>query len=457
MNRVGRTSGILAAAGLVVLALFVVPAMAVPVVGSAAPMGSTSPQQWAYGAQKWVNVTIDFPNATYTQHAFFGWQVIFTATNTSNTTQSWEVERTVGADFFAQYCQPNCSAPTAYGNLTVLGLEHDAGFANLTDTATVYVNGSAVPAVGLVNASFENAASLNETMRYGLTSGPITGNASGAFDITGAAHGAVGFTPALGLVPENLSGPEFWNSSSAFSASGGWSVTFAATHTPFHGTPTSSSASANGSVAASGTVAISGGDFGTITLANGQNVPVVGLTWSGPFDVVDGVILIPHDFDLFGGGLHSWGDDELGSEDFATSSIDVHFDAAHHLQVVAAATAYTSQDSTLDVSSGPTTMETPATSSSSPAVVQAQPESVAQAQSSAACLSGACTATSSASKPLTSGVVALVVVAVAAVALVGLILAVRGRRGGGGPSPPTGAYGSPAGVGTNVPAPPPRP
>src|SRR5579862_1585345 len=155
MNRVGRTGGTLAAAGLVVLALLVVPAMAVPAAGSAVPLASTNSQQWAYGAEKWVNVTIDFPNATYTQHAFFGWQVVFTATNTSNTTQAWEVQRTVGADFFAQYCHPNCSAPTAYGNLSVIGLERDAGFANLTDTATVYVNGSAVAAVGLVNASFE--------------------------------------------------------------------------------------------------------------------------------------------------------------------------------------------------------------------------------------------------------------------------------------------------------------
>lgn len=445
MNRVGRTSGTLAAAGLVVLALLVAPAISVTAVAAPVTPAGTASQQWAYGAEKWVNVSVDLPNATYTETAFFGWQVIFTATNTSNTSQMWEVNRTVAADFFAQYCQPNCSAPTSFGNLSVVGKEQDAGFANLTDAASVYSNGSAIAAVGLSNAAFENAASLNESMRFGISSGPVTGNTSGAFEVSGAAHGAVAFTPALGLVPLNLSAvTDGWNSTSAFAASGAWNLAFTASRTPFNGTPSTYSASSNGSIATSGTVSVRGGEFGHEMLHDGDDAPAIGLTWSGPFDVVDGVILIPHDFDLFGDGSHSWGNDQLGGENFATSQLDVQLDGAHHLELVAAATDYSSQDDSFAPGAAPTPMANPVGPTSSPTVVQAQPEPVPQAQHSAACLAGGCpSGASPGASPMSGSLIALVVVGLAVVSLVGLAFALRGRRGGRGPSPPAGAYGAP--------------
>ncbi|MCI4336616.1 MAG: hypothetical protein L3K17_05405 [Thermoplasmata archaeon] len=443
--------GTFAAAGLVVLALLVVPAFAAPMSAPSGALVVGPSEQWAYGAEKWVNVTVNLPNGTYTEKAFFGWQVIFTATNTSNSTQAWEVQRTVGGSFYAQYCHPNCSAPTAFGNLSIVGLERDAGFANLTTTATVYVNGTAVAAVGLLNASFENSAYLNESMRYGLSGGSFSGNASAGFDLSGSAHGAVSFSPALGLVPMNVSAPEAWNSSSAFSSAGAWAVAFSASRTSFGGVPTSDASTASGNVDLTGTVALWGSDLGKITLANGVTVPVIALAWTGPFDVVDGVILIPHDFDLFGGDNHSWGGDELGTEDIATSNLDIRMDAAHHLEVVAAATSYAAADNSLVGPSPPSSNgATPLATTSSPTVVQAQPETVPQAQHGASCLAGACAATVGTVGAMTAGLaLGAVVLAVAAVALVGLALARRGRRAGAAQcvAPPAGAVDPPTGNG----------
>ena len=429
MNGIGRTSGLLATAGVLVLALLVVPALAAPAEASPVPLGASNTQQWAYGAEKWVNVTINLPNATYTQTAFFGWQVVFTATNTSATTQAWEVQRTMMGSFYANYCQPACSNATTFGNLSVVGREQDTGFANLTTTAVVYENGVATAAVGLSNASFENSANLTESLRYTLSQGLLTGSGSSAFDVAGTAHGSVDFAPSLGLAPLNLTNSTSWNSSAAFTSNGAWAVQYFVAHTPIGGHPTSSSGNASATIAHNGTVALWGTDHGTVTLANGVTVPVVVLVWTGPFDDVDGVILIPHDFDLFGDGAHSWNGNLLGAENVATSNLDIAFDAGHHLRVVASAAAYGSVDDQFGLGSSAPAGPGPMATTSSPTVVQAQPESVSEAQQNAACLAGSCSTSST--HPVAGAILALLVVGVvAAHVVVGVLAYLRFRRGG---------------------------
>ena len=51
MNHVGRTMGTLGVIGVALVAFLVVPALASPASASAVPLGSSAPQQWAYGAQ----------------------------------------------------------------------------------------------------------------------------------------------------------------------------------------------------------------------------------------------------------------------------------------------------------------------------------------------------------------------------------------------------------------------
>ena len=439
MSRMGRMGGTLGVAGLALMALLVAPALAAPAQVSPAPLAAGNSQQWAYGAEKWVNTTILLPNATVTERAFFGWDVVFTATNTSPSTQAWEAQRTMAGYFYLNY-----SATNSAGSLGVRGWEVDAGFANLTSTGSVTENGSSVAAVGLQNASFENAANLTESMAFNVSHGPMSGHMALGLDVAGAAHGSVQFTPALGLVPLNVSAGDRWNSSAAFAAAGGWSSRYTVLHTPFNGSSSSISFNVSAGVSSSGTVQIYGADLGNLTLANGVTVPEIALVWSGPFDDVDGVILIPHDFDMFGDGSHAWDHEGLGTESVGTSDLDVHLGLDHHMTVVAAASSYGPAATSYPVAtSGPT----PMASSSTPTVVQAQPEAVPQAQQNSACLTGAC-ASAVPNHSMVGLYVVLGVLGAIVIGLVGLAVLLRLRRGGRGPSgaapigvPPAGAFG----------------
>lgn len=452
--------GTLGAVGVALAALLIAPGLASPASAAPVPLGSSAPQQWAYGADKWVNVTVTLPNATYASHAHFGWQVIFTATNTSASTVMLEAQRTMSGSFTAELCAPNCTHPNVHGTLNVTGWSTATGFANLTTAATVYENGSAVAAFGLQNAQAVGRANLSERMALTLPILGVPRTTTSSFFADASSHASVAFTPALGLVPVNLTNDSSWNSSSAFSAAGGWSIAISDGHTPFVGAGANGSFFANGSVNASGTVFVHGHDFGTITLANGMTVPAVGLVLTGPFDDLDGAILMPHDADLFGDGAHGWGADELGGETVFTSNVDVGMDGFHHVRFVAASSAYSATDASLGSSAGMAPMgPTPAATSASPTYVQAQPESVATAQQRSGCLVSACP--SAAPGLLGPGaLVAGLVIGLAAVAALGAIGAVAyrrrtARRTSAGPAPsdpPRGATLDP----TSVPGQPPR-
>lgn len=413
--------GTLGVVGVAALALLILPGLAVPASAAPVPLGASAPQQWAYGGQKWANVTIDLPNATYTSHAFFGWQVIFSATNTSATTVELEASRTMAGHVYAQYCSPNCSNATTSGNLSLVGWEQSAGFANLTTAGTVYVGGSPTAAIALANASSRSAGNLTESFTFSTGSGAAAHSTAASLDVAGNAHAEIDFATPLGLVPYNATTGERWNDSAAFTAAGAWAISGMWSHTSFLGTTGSGHLNASGAVQANGTVSVQGYDAGNVTLANNQTLPVIVLSWNGPFDDEDGVILVPHDFDMFGGSTHAWSSDSLGDDSVATAELDLHVDAAHHLKVVATASDWAASDGSLSTSYTAATGTTPA-AASSPALVQAQPESVAQAQQASGCLMGGCGAPSghgvlggSLGVALLVGLIAVVVVGTVAV------------------------------------------
>ena len=455
MNGNGRTAATWATVGVALLALLVAPALAAPASASPTALAGSNTQQWAYGAQKWVNVTENFGNATYDAHAFFGWQVIFTATNTSATTVALEAQRTLMGSYYAELCSPNCSNPSAvYGNLSVVGWERDAGFANLTTTASVYENGSAVPAVGLSNASAQISGNISEQLTARLATSMFNGSTSSSLFVNGAAHHDVSFSPSLGLVPQNVSSGDEWNSSAAFVASGGWSIVANWAHTSFAGTKSSGSFTPSGSVESNGTVQLNGADIGSVTLRNGQTVPAIAIEWSGPFDDMDGVILVPHDFDMFGTGGHAWASEGLLTQAAATSNIDIGLDAAHHLRVVAAATAFSESDTSLSTQASSRSGPAPAAATTGATELQAQPESVAQAQSASGCYVSQCAPASAASGIGSLGVALLVglvvAVVVGSVSVIEYRVWARRRAGASSSSatrpavPPAGAYGGQA-------------
>jgi hypothetical protein len=465
MQRTERTTRTLAALGVLVVLAMLLPALAATAqAASVAPRGTPSAaltanfsttQQWAYGGSKWVNVSVQLGNGSYNSHAFFGWHVILTATNTSSSTVALEAQRTMGASLFASYCVPNCTHPSTAGNLTLRGYESDTGFANLTSLAQVYENGTAATALGIDNASSRGYARLNET--YSLTVGGHT--ATGDLRIRGGAHGQVAFTPALGLVPWNLGPGVTWNSTAAYVASGAWSVAYQYNATSFLGTTMSGSGTPNGSVSSSGTVALTGAELGSVTLANGHTVQVIGIAITGPFDAVDGFILVPHGFEIFGSGHHDWDPHSFGAEAVATSRLDVAVDATgRHLQVEASATAYAGSDGSLN--QGTTVANAaPVSAAPSTALVQGQPETVADAQHASSCLNTACPAgsASSAAGSILSLLVVGLVVGLVAVVLVGTVGVVEyrawmRRRGGGGTL--VGGYSQQVPMTPGLPAPP---
>jgi hypothetical protein len=439
--------------GVLAVAALVVPALAATAAASApAPQPNAPPVQWAYGGSRWVNVTTDFANSQYEAHAFFGWTVIFTLTNTSNSTFEIEAQRTLGATYTAQYCSPTCATPKGSLSLVATGVERETGFANFTVNGTVDESGASVPALGLENSHAVGAASLNETVVGTRTVLGTTRAASANLDVKASAATQVNFATPLGIAPWNLSAGTSWNSSSAFTASGTWAIAYNWSVSGAYNNNTtaiSGSGSPSGQVNSSGTVGLYGVDLGTYTLANGQNTSVVALTWGvGPFDGVDGIILVPRAYEIFGGGAHVFAGHAPGVESIATSHLDLVLVRNHHVVRFAAATTnYAGSDSLAAVgtsSSVNAQASTPALAGpSGPAAsgVQAQPESVPQAQAAAACLvASGCTASAPGGsagpaglRPLTFVAVGVVVVAV--VATVGYAAyASRGRRRGPGGS-----------------------
>jgi hypothetical protein len=434
-------SGLLTIASLAVLTALALPAFAGAAGASPiVPLAGGASQQWAYGGQHWWNNTVTFGNGTFTTRAYFGEQVVLTATNTSSTTREFEGVRTVGESFYAQYCRPNCSSAVDSANLSLNGWQQLTAFVNLTTAATVYEmvssNGSTtvvgVPALGINNASSSTRGDLTES--YALVRGTHAG-AHGALDVNRKASMAITFSPALGLVPWNVTKGTTWNSSSTFDATGGWNDTYTYTDT-LRGITTSSSSNSSGTVSHSGTEGLRGRDLGNVTLRNGMNATVIVLGYLGPFAFGDGLFLTTPTADLFGGMAVGWSSHAFASAVLSTSDVDLVVDHSARTVVPAAASATASVGSSalgaasVQGSSG-LSVGGPAPPDSG-ATVQEQPESPAAAQQASQCLVGGCTASSSSAAGMGVLLIAVAAVAVVAVAAgVGLVLVRRPRRPSG--------------------------
>jgi hypothetical protein len=404
--------GTVAAAFLVVLAL---PALAPGT--QAAPVSpagvNTSGSQWAYGGWTWANSSVSFPNGTLGVSSFFGWHVIYTATNTSNSTVELEVERTAAAKLTASFCSPDCANATTQANLSIVGWERSYHFVNLTRQASVTVNGTAVPAWGILNES--ESAHANLTERVGFSTSHLGGHASSAYlAVDAQGTDQIALSPALGVVPKGVHPGESWTSSAAYNASGAWNASGLFAHTGLAGSTQVVRLAPNGSFDGQGDLTLYGADVGQLSLANGQSTQVIGIEVVGPFEVHEGLLLVPPSLDIFSTGLHPWDDYGQGFASLRTDHADVSPDGLPAAQ--AAASGYAGAASAV-TPTGPATH--PAAPSAGPAgEIQAQPESVATAQHDSACLVGTCGPASGGSAGGLAGVFGLVVVAGLLAALV---------------------------------------
>ncbi len=420
-KRNGRALGWLAALGVAVLvALAVLPtfsgvASATPAISPATASGSV---QWAYGGEGWSNNSLQLGNATATWDAQFGWTVIFTATNTTPGTVALEEQRTVGITISASW-----SGPVVQLNYTYHAQEVDNAYANVTDQATVYSNGSPLPALGIDNASVAIAGAIDQAVSE--TAHGMTRSASLA--VTGSANADVQFAPALGLVPLNLTGVDQWNSTSQATGAAAWNVSYSWTEQGYNNTMGSGSRSHAGNLTVSGPITVSGFKAHGASPNFVDRQPRVGvvLVISGPFDAYDGFVLVPHDFDLFGTATHPYDSMSFGSASIASGETLFVSQTPAGIGFTAASSTFAGDDGAVNAMASPAGANAPAAPLASPgATVTGQPMSVAQAQGENSCLTGGCAASAAASG---NGLLLVAVVGLVVAAIVGTVGVVEWR------------------------------
>jgi hypothetical protein len=448
-QRIIRTGAVL------LLALAVVPALAGTAgAATAAPAGSSaSSSAWAYGGQAWSNGSITIGNESLSWHVSYGETVIFNATNTSSTTTQLKLERTVMLTVALTATTPNES-----GTYSLKALESDTGYANVTTQGTVYVGGIATPALALINASLVAQASIAESLSATI------GNqsASAAFNANASALGKVSFAPALGLVPLNLTGVTNWNSSAMAIPSVTWNGAYAWSYHALNGTSGSGNNAFSGNWTTNVTVALHGSVIATgLPVFHDHHARVgAALAVSGPLDLYDGVLVIPHAFDFFGGASPTNSTTgSMGSATMTEESLYLNQGDVHMTSFTAAGASLNANPSggsiTLASLAGNQPAVVPAASSPMGASLVMQPESPSQAQSQAKCLDQyGCYGGPGGLGPLT---IALVALGIAAVAGAVAVVAMRSRRRPiPAPYPAGGAMG-PGGVPPAVVSAPPTP
>jgi len=433
-----RTLPVLGAVVLVaatMVMLFALPLFSSPVSAPAASSGLTpaltpalnpNVQQWAYGGTKTISGDIKVTGANETgfelqYHAFYGWTVVFTQTNfTPNTGFQLEAQRTAAAALYVNLCTPNCTSASWTGNYTATASDVGTAFGNFTRDGTVYVDGSPVSAVGFLNGS----GAIQDALHSKLTvTGPHGNVAVWFFNVTGSAQAQVSFTPELGLIPYNLQAGEHWNSTAGFSLTGSYALSwdFVSPHAQASGNP-------SGTISDSGTVDLYGAYSQQLSLHNGEQTHVLLLALSGPFDVHDGVIILPHMGDVFSGDPNALGGRGLGFAPLASTSAVDYDTGSSHLGIAAAATSF----APTAAGSVPGMSLSPAATSTSGGDIQAQPMTVPAAQSCAASLVSGGTCATTVGNPILGFLhvtgLEFVALVVGVVALVAVLAVAVGRR-----------------------------
>ncbi|MCI4332774.1 MAG: hypothetical protein L3K01_03445 [Thermoplasmata archaeon] len=431
--------------------------MLAPAVGNATAASSPSASTtWAYGGDRWVNVSAINTNGTaaYTARAFIGVQVVLTQTNTSATTFRLTADRTMAGDVFVTYCHPSCANAIDTASLSFRAWEVANASANFTTAGTVDGPNGPVAALALLDSSVRTTANVTEFGTLNHSAPLRVYSASRSLTVNAVAHADLRFSPALGILPANLSATPRWTASSAFTGSGQGSVAFQYTNNSFLGVSTSGHGRTNVSVNATGTVTVQGTVLGALALQGGLPTTAIRLVASGPFSVREGFILLPNGADLFDGS-GSWLRQSIGMQSASTDAVDYGSSNSPHSAIDASATAYagSSQDPN---SASPVALASPADATGS-TTLQAQPETAADAGSQASCYIASSCIPGNGPSPVRAGLGGAIILTVAVVGLtvvvVGLVVARQPPRKDP-PSPLANLY--PTGAGA-TPRPPGRP
>ncbi|MGA8302969.1 MAG: hypothetical protein WA691_05385 [Thermoplasmata archaeon] len=407
------------------LMVFVVPA---GIAAASSPAVTPGPAftLWAYGVVK----TVDFSGSSadhfdYQGSATYGYSVILNQTNLTPSTFELSVNRTMGALLSVEYCSPTCKNPSVTATVSDHSWEAIDAWANFTTQGTVFEDGQSVAAIGLLNSHSTIVGSLLDTAAGPLRSSYLSANVSASSDVS--------FASPLGLLPENLTGttPVSWNSSSAFVASGTYTVGYFYHYRGPKAATTVGSGPVSAAVVRSGNVTVLGstgaGPQGTVDLGG---VPYldVSLSVEGPFVAREGFILVPDEVDLFGSSsTAAWSGNESGATTVQMTSLYVRPNSGPHLGIDGSEWLYSasslnpSSTSVAPIAGGAVQISS-ASDNVGSTTLQGVPIPVSQAQGYQGCLVSGAACPSGSTRPglplLTLGVLALaVVVAVVAVAV----------------------------------------
>lgn len=382
-------------------------------------------------------------NFTYAFHGAFGEAVVLGQTNTSATTYLLQGTETLGSTYFVSLCTPSCQNPNGEANITLFSWMQDTSYANLTTTATVSVNGTATPALGLVNDNSIATGNMTRLLQFtyrGSSGGWLRGGSStSGFSYGSAAmHGdeTLSFSPSAGLQPLSVTPGEAWSSTSAYtgslSTSGSYHLYSSRGGPTGSGTPSFSGS-------ASGNLTLLGGDLGQFQLDGGLWAHRVAWQYSAPFTFWDGIFLVPAGANLFLGSGHAWESSGNLGVMGSPSSSDYAPSVAHR-GWVAGATSFVPDEISVPAGGGGggpggglgLGMALPvggsAPSGPSGVALQTEPDSVADAQSLAGALVQAPVFLPLAPLPGGHPGIALVVLVVLVAAVVVLVVVVRRRK-----------------------------
>ncbi len=430
MEHRARTKSWLAASGVALLvAALAVPAFAgaagaTPSLSTAAVTPATS-GSWAYGGQGWSNGTISIGNVTESWTASFGWDVIFTATSGPNNVTQLEEQRTVGISVDVTYTSPRVELQYSYH-----ADEADSAFANLTNDSTVYVNGSAVPALGIDNASVSVQGAITEALTAQVHTAVANLSASAFLNVSAAADASIQFAPSLGVIPLNLTGVTNWNSTSIATPAASWNISYDWADHGLNGTTGSGNGSRAGNWTTTGPVSLTGAvvNLPPPIFRDHKSRTAIVIEVTGGVDLYDGFILVPHAFDLFGGAAHNYDSASYGAGASISSGETLYLTPGRvsAYSLTAAQSTFGAATPESSVGLGAVSAQGPAASPSSPqspVSVVGQPETVPAAQAESNCLtaSSGCVGAAAGAPAGFAGLILIAAAVVAVIATVGVI------------------------------------
>lgn len=401
----------------------------VPVFGvagaSSVATGSSGPGTlWAYGALRSVGWSGAAGRYVYNVAETVGFAVILNESPVSGNATTLHTNRTMGVLLSVQYCRPSCAHPTIEATIGFHAWESVDAVLNLATNGSVEVGTTPVQALALVSSKILVQAGIHEAAKV-VDNGTII--RSHNLSVALQAGTTTAFSPALGLIPVNVSPSETWTSVSAFSEVGNasWSVL-----ERLLGGVVPINTSGNVSLTQVGEVVLDGSTGPTVRLG-GTATDALLLRLDGPFSLREGFLLVPSGADLFGAARPTWLTALVapnGSANASQSAVDVNpaVLSGAHLGFDGSELVWTSATSnpapTLFQSAGAglePAVVSPAASANSTSV-QGGPESVGQATTDQNCLAGGvgCPVAGSPRGPWGALILLGAVVVVAAVAAV---------------------------------------